>query len=436
MNNRSQHARTLLSFALLLGLFIGIPAQTALAQAEQDVPSEQEIATHYSLYYEDFKNANYQSALPNLKWILENAPGFPRDDDRNFRRAIDAYESLAENDPSYLDSALVVFEEAVPRLEEAGIDADEQTWLINKGRFIQTHSAHFPNSQELISEAYMQAYELAPENIGAYYINYLVSDINSRGDREATLGFMERVEETHGDDAEVVDYIARVRDSLFRTPEERIAFLETQLERNPEDVDVISELFDLYLRTGARAQATQLSERLLQAQPTARTYELIARMRLEDGETSEAIQLYERALEMAESNERRRDIYYNMGVAQQQEGRLSSARTQFRRALEIDPSFGNALMAIGDLYVTQVANCGSFERDDRAVYWLAVDYYERAAQADPSIASQARQKARSYTSSFPTAEDIFYKGWEVGSRININYGCYSWIGESTTVRRP
>jgi tetratricopeptide (TPR) repeat protein len=414
-------------------LFAMAPRHDAFAQAEQ--PSEQQIATHYSLYWEDFRNENFERALPNLHWILENAPGFPQDNDRNFRRLIEAYEHMAQTEPAYVDSALAVYDSAVPALKAANIEVDELAWLINKGRFIQTYGEHIPNAQTEAADVYMQAYRMSPQ-IDAYYVNFIIADLNSRGDREATLEFMEDAEQHHGDNAEVVDYIAQVRNSLFRTPGERIAFLETQLERRPDDVDLIGELFDLYLREGDRQKASRLSERLLSARPTARSYEMIARMKLEDAEPQAAFDLYQQALEMEGAEERRRDIFFNMGIAQQQMGRLSNARTYFRRALDVDPSFGAALMAIGDLYVTQVGNCGSFDRDDRAVYWLAVDYYERAASADPAVANQARQKARSYVSSFPTMEDIFFKGWSVGQTHRINYGCYSWINETTTVRRP
>lgn len=435
MDNRSHNVRYVTGLALLVATLVAIaPVNSAFAQAEQQ-PSEQDVAMHYSLYWEDFKNQNFESALPNLKWILDNAPGFPNENDRNFRRAIDAYEALAENDPSYLDSALVVFDEVVPTLESAGIEVDQQRWLINRGRFIQTHSDYFDNAQAQVAEAYQKAYELNPESLDAYYVNFLISELNARGDEAATLEFMEQVEETHGENEEVADYIAKVRDSLFDTPEERIAFLESQMERRPDDVELVSELFDLYMRAGDRQKASQLSERLLESNPSARTYEMVARMRLEDGEEAEAFSLYERALEMSESEDRQRDILFNMGIAQQQMGRLSNARTYFKRALDIDPSFGPAYIAIGDLYVTQVGNCGSFERQDRAVYWLAVDYYERAANRDESVANQARQKASSYRGSFPSAEDLFYEGWDAGDRYNVNYGCYSWISETTTVRR-
>jgi len=407
----------------------------AMAQSEQQ-PSDQEIATHYSLYFEDFKNENYQSALPNLRWILENAPGFPNDSDRNFRRAIEAFEGLAEQDPAYLDSALVIFETAVPKLRAADVNVDEQRWLINKGRFIQSNAAHFSNAQAQAAEAYMEAYELDASSLDAYYVNYLINHVHSLGDEEATLSFIDRVEETHGDVADVAEYIAVVQNTLFDTPEERVAFIERQVERNPDDADLIAELFDLYITTGRHDMAEQLSERLLEVQPDARTFQLVARMRLEDGDARGAYQLYERALQTEGVEGRERDIYFNMGIAQQQIGNLQNARRHFRQALEIDSNFGAAYIAIGDLYVTQVGNCGSFDREDRAVYWLAVDYYERAASRDPSVASQARQKARSYSGSFPSSEDLFFRGWSVGDTYQVNYGCYSWIGESTTVRRP
>jgi tetratricopeptide (TPR) repeat protein len=419
---------------LLAVLIAWAPLQPAQAQAEQ--PSEQQIATHYSLYWEDFRNENFERSLPNLHWILENAPGFPQDNDRNYRRLIEAYEKLAANEPAYIDSALAAFDRVVPALRAANIEVDEVVWLINKGRFIQTYGEHVPDAQAQAATAYRQAYDLSPETIDGYYVMFLISDLNAQGDREAILEFMEDVETHHGENDEVADYIAQVRNSLFRNPGERIAFLETQLERRPDDVELISELFDLYLRENERQKATQLSQRLLEARPTSRSYEMIARMKLEDAEPQAAFDLYQQALEMGDLNGRERDIYFNMGIAQQQMGRLSSARTYFRRALEVDPSFGAAIMAIGDLYVTQVGNCGSFDREDRAVYWLAVDYYERAANTDASIASQARQKAATYRRSFPTAEDLHFRQWSAGSTYRINYGCYSWINETTTIRRP
>jgi tetratricopeptide (TPR) repeat protein len=128
-----------------------------------------------------------------------------------------------------------------------------------------------------------------------------------------------------------------------------------------------------------------------------------------------------------------------MGIAYQQLGRLANARTQFRKALDADPSFGEALIGIGDLIVTQVAECGGSQmsREDQAVYWLAADYYERAKSADPSVAQTANVKMQSIRSYYPDSEAIFFMDLERGDSYNISRAgsCYSWIGnETTTVR--
>jgi tetratricopeptide (TPR) repeat protein len=163
---------------------------------------------------------------------------------------------------------------------------------------------------------------------------------------------------------------------------------------------------------------------------------MLGQLHLQDGEAQQALEYYQQALELPDAGEVKRDIYFNMGIAQQQLGRLAAARSNFRQSLEVDPKFGQAYVAIGDLYVTAVGNCGSFEREDRAVYWLAVDYYERAKSVDPSIANQANQKIGTYRRSFPDQEALFFKNWKAGESYRIDYGCYGWIGETTTIRTP
>ncbi|NBC85192.1 MAG: hypothetical protein GVY25_03275, partial [Bacteroidetes bacterium] len=60
-----------------------------------------------------------------------------------------------------------------------------------------------------------------------------------------------------------------------------------------------------------------------------------------------------------------------------------------------------------------------------------------AKQVDSNLASTANNNIQTYRRYMPTQEDIFYVDeWEVGQSIRIDYGCYSWINESTTVRQP
>lgn len=415
--------------------------QPASAQSEQ--VTDQDKAVHYSLYYEDFKNQNFQSVLPNLKWVIENSPEYPRNDDRNFERLIETYVGISENaeneetTQAYLDSALVWYDQSVEMMGEAGIEFDATQWTLQKGRFIQEHAQALGDNAPPVSEIYMQAFEMAGCELDPYYLRLVIDATVRRGEKQRAVELTDEAEACYADNQETMAYINSVRNNLFTSPQERMAFLETRLEQNPEDYEMASELFDIYLDLEYRQEAAELGDRLLEMQESATTYRRLGELHLQDGNTEEAIDYYERALAMpGATDDVRRDILYNLGIAKQQDGALAEARTYFRRSLEIDPNYGQAYIAIGDLYATAVSECGTFEREDQAVYWLSVDYYQRAKNANPSVAPQADQKISTYRRSFPNQEAMFFKNWEAGQSYRIDYGCYGWINETTTVKAP
>lgn len=396
---------------------------------------------NYSLYYEDYKIESWSTSLPYLKWIIACAPGFPGNNDRNYERLVEVYEGLslsAEGDMqrAYMDSALYVHDYAPDSLGAAGVEVDPFDWVFSKGRFIQKHAAILPDLQSEVGGVYREAYDLDHTRLQNYYINYIIADFVSKDQKGDAVEFMDVVESDFADNSEVMGTIETWRGQLFTSPEERIGFLESQVEKNPDDLDLKAELLQLYMDEGIRDMAYELADQVMNSNPTGRLYRTVAKMRLDDGDTEEAIRLYEESLDMEGGQEAAREVYFNIGIAHQQEGRLASARSQFRRALDADASYVQALIAIGDLYVSAVQGCGTFEREDRAVYWLAADYFDRAASRAESdaYANQARQRRQNIQRFFPTAEDKFFKNWNPGDRFTIDYGCYTWISETTSVR--
>lgn len=433
-------SRILQKSGLLVLAFTFVFAVAAKAQGGPCSEDTNTVRMNYSLYYEDYKNENWQTSLPYLRWMVNCAPGFPSNSDRNYERLVEVYEGIGmgQEDPDmqrvYLDSALYVFDTAVSKMQDAGVEVNEYEWVFEKGRFIQAHSEELPDLQSEVGATYREAFNLDSARIQGYYINYVILDLVQKDDKGAAVDFMDEVEEVRSGDAEIMTMVTDWRGRLFTSPEERIGFLQDQLEKKPEDADIIAELVELYMEEGYRDEVYDLAPRLMESDPSARTFRLIAKMRLEDGQADEAIDLYEQSLEMDGGPDAAKEVYYNIGIAHQQEGRLSRARTAFRQSLQADANYGAALLAIGDLYMTAVQGCGSFEREDRAVYWLAADYFDRAAARDQSVSSQARQRLNSIRRLMPTAEDKFFKGWTAGDSYTVNYGCYAWMGETTRVR--
>lgn len=435
------------SLGLLLSVLTPLTLVAQSAQGQDSGPSEQQKAMHYSLYWESFKNDDFSDAKDDLAWVMKNAPDFPKGDDRNFKRQIKLYEGLAENAASedkrraYLDTAATLLATAPKRMKKHNIDYDTYAWEIRKGRFLQEHEDALPElEEESLKEPgshYRKAFDLAPDKIDPYYIQQALRTYLENNEQQKALDFLNQVEAEQGDDEEVNKIISSVRSDIFgKNPQAKINYLKEQLEANPDSTEIMLDLFNAYVRQGNVSKASELAPRLMKMNPPAETVREIAEMRLEDGRPKAALKAYDRAKKQ-DAGLKAQD-YLNRGNAYEEMGNFSKARRAYRRALDLKSDFGEAYLAIGDLYAGAVSECsgGQLKRKDKAVYWTAVDKYQQAIETDPTLKSLAQSKIQSYRDVFPTNEDIFYReDWTKGESFTIDYGCYSWINETSTVRQ-
>ena len=425
--SRSWHFLSLCTLAALV-LAASARTQPAAAQAG-DV--DKEAAMHYSLYYENFKNENYKDALPDLHWILDNAPGFLKKKDTNFDRAVTAYEALAkqETDPAmkraYLDSVLSMFDRAVPAIKGIGGEIDEFQWTRDKGRFIQQNLDVLEDQKGMAIESYRKAYDLDPKRLDPYYLDVLISDYYTNGDIGGALDFLRELKDSRGDEEGVENLIRKYFAVI--PPEEQIAFLEEQMEADPDNVEVIQQLFELYQQEEYHGKMMELAPKMLALDPTPSVLRLLTRMYLEDGDVDKAAEVFNQLQNMPGVEMKAQD-YHNMGIAQQELENYGDARRYYQQAIEVDSEYKQALKAIADLYATAVSRCGVKDREQAAVFWLIADAYNRAG--DSGGAARMR-------SAFPTAEDIFYvERWTNGGSTSVSYGCRGLsISGSTTVRQ-
>lgn len=433
-----------------LGLLVActMPAGLLGQAAQAQNSSNQQEAMHYSLYYESFKNDEFRSAKSDLEWIIDNAPGFPNGDDRNFRRQYELYVGLAEQAGSeekrqaYLDTAATLLATAPERMKKAGVEFETYEWEIRRGRFLQEHQDALPKLEtDVLTDAqthYRKAFDLAPQQVDPYYIQQVLRTYVENNEQEKALEFIETVEAKCSKDEELKQILSSVRGDIFgKNPQAKIEHLESKLKKvsSSDSSEVMLSLFNAYVDVGNIEKASDLAPKLMKTNPPAETVTEIAQMRLEDGRPKEALRAYDMAVK--QGAELKAEDYFNRGSAYQQAGQFSKARRAFSKAIEKKSDFGRAYIGIGDLYAKAVSKCSGSKlgRKDKAVYWLAVDKYRQAIAVDSTLKSVAEGKIRSYRKVFPTKEDIFYRDdWTEGESFTVDYGCYSWIGETTTVR--
>ena len=111
-------------------------------------------------------------------------------------------------------------------------------------------------------------------------------------------------------------------------------------------------------------------------------------------------------------------------------GKAAPAVAKAREAAELNESYkGKAYLLIGTIWGAQ--KCGGDEVSSRAHFWVAVDYLQRAAAADPEVAEEANSLAAQYRRYFPKTEDAFFQDITDGSAYTVSCG---GMTERTTVR--
>jgi len=443
---------------LLLSAFILVSSSWSIAQTEQSSakpPSGLSEIEAYSIYYENYRSDSYESAVKFGRWIWKGMPetikGYPRFDlKKNLRRLINAYSGLAENkqDPSlkeaYVDTAIIIFDKVFERFSDE--ELDKYDWYIKRGRLYQTHSSVIDNAGMLASEDYLKAFKLKPDEFPShgdgYYIKVMLQELVSAGKKDQALAVIKQAE-PHASPS-LQSYFDDMRNKLFDSPEERMAFLEEQRKDNPDDEKILNQLKDLYQEQEMAQKASEVSQKLYELNPNYENTMSIADDAISNADYNTAIKYLKEAMDKAAEDQQKAQIAFKISKAYLNKEQLQSARRYARQASNYDSSWGKPYIQIADIYAQAISQCTSNEnremdRKDKVVYWLVLDYLDKAKRTDPNTSSEVKRKYDSYSTVTPTTEEKFF--WQPplkeGNKFKIDASlreCYGWINETTTVR--
>ena len=202
--------------------------------------------------------------------------------------------------------------------------------------------------------------------------------------------------------------------------------LGPKLQENKSDLALAKKIIGLSLNAGCTDSDTFLEAALVlqENEPTYGTAKIIATKYAAAGDQAASEEYFNKALELADSNEKQGEIHYSMGIQSMQKGRKASARTSLLKAVNADPSLTKCYKLIGDMYMTSFQECakGESKVEDRAIFIAAYDMYRRSG--DQKAMANAKEQ-------FPSIEDIFTENYNEGDAFKV--GC--WINEAVTLQR-
>lgn len=439
------------TLVLILGFLVGIAPVVNAQSAGTEPPMGLDELSAYSIFYENYKNEEYESAVKYGRWIFKAMPrklkGYSKFDlERNLERLIKAYGELAKKkeDPTlrsaYADTALIIFDKVFEEFSEDQIDTFE--WKIRRGRFLQDHADFIDNGLQKAYEQYRELFAENPKRTtefgDGYYIQVTIQHLVSQGEKDQALQMIEKAEPYATEENK--EFFDQVRNQLFDSPAERMAFLEEKLKENPEDTELLNELAGLYEQEQMNDKAKETYEKLYKLNPNFDNTMAMAEFAINNASYGTAIRFLKEAMDKTEDKTKKGEIALKLSDAYKNNENLQQARSYARQAANFRPNWGRPYLQIASIYSQAVNNCTSgrkMEREDKVVYWLVLDYLDKAKRVDQSVANEVQRQYRSYEPVTPTTEEKFFKGWEEGDKMKVDKSlvpCYDWINETTTVR--
>ena len=411
-------------------------------------PDSTECIKYLSYYTEYYKQKNYDSALPNWRKAYSLCPPTARysllsDGTTLIRNLI----QKNQNNPVYkkqlIDSLMTIYNQRVEFWPKYAVSS-----MNNKALDMYNYLKDDPKKLfEGLTECVETTKDKTRPNIFLFQLNTAV-DLYKDGllDPETVINVYEKG----------VEYIAQIKpkndvekrsndktiedmESLFITSQvascdNLIALFEPRVQANPGDLDLAKNVVRMMGMTeGCTDNDLFLTSvtTMYQQEPSHTSAYYLYKLHAGRNNAEDAIKYMEEAINAAESDDVTDASYlYELATFCFKSGNSAKAYTCAQKAAELDATLaGKAYMLLGTIWGSVV--CPGNEIEQRAKYWVAVDYMNKAKAADEALAEDANNYIRQYAAYYPqTAEAFMY---DVTDGQSYTVSC-AGMRATTTVR--
>ena len=434
--------------ALIVFAALAFMGQNALAQTSRFGHGQDsaDCVLYLSYYEEYFKQKNYDSALPNWRKAYSVCP--PTASENMFIRGTTLMTRLynqtkdAAARKAIVDTILTLQDQRM-----ATYPKKRNTILNNKGQHIINYRS---DDAEYTYKALNEIVdELGPQANGPLQVNLLQSAITLYRENKLTADDViaaydkvsANVENASAkNDAEKEDNLkvkatieSVFADSKVASCENLMAIFGPRFEADPNNLALVSNIVKL-MNSAEDCASNDLYLKAVTAMykldPSYRSAYGLYRLNAARDNVADAAKYLEEAIASAESDEATDAQYnYEMAAFCYKNGMRGKAIEAARKAVDMDYGYaGKAYLILGNLWAS--ATCGETV-DKWARYWAAADYYQKARNADPSIADEAAASLGSVSRYYPEASEAFMYDLTKGQSYTVSCG---GMTATTTVR--
>ena len=411
-------------------------------------PDSAECIKYLSYYTEYYKQKNYDSALPNWRKAYSLCPPTARysmlsDGTTLLRNLITKNAKNAVYRAKLVDSLMTIYDQRVEFWPKYAVSS-----LNNKALDMYNYMKNDPERLFVgLNDVVAQTKENTRANIFLFQLNTAI-DLFHEGTIDAEkviaiyedavkyLGMMTPKNDT---EKKSIDKTIEDVESLFITShvascENLIALFGPRYDADPQNLDLAKTVVRMMgITEGCTDNDLFLNAvtTVYNLEPSHTSAYYLYKLYAGRSDVDNAVKYMEEAV-AAEESDAVTDggYYYELAAFCFKNGRSAQAYAAAQKALELDPSIaGKAYMLMGTIWGSIV--CPGNDIEQRAKYWVAVDFMNKAKAADETLADSANDMIRQYSSYYPQTAEAFMYDVTDGQSYTVSCG---GMRATTTVR--
>ena len=427
---------------------ISLFASSTLSAQGKFGPDSAECIKYLSYYTEYYKQKNYDSALPNWRQAYKLCPPTARysllsDGTTLLKRVLQANSKNPIYKEALIDSIMKIYDERIQYWPKYATSS-----LNNKA--LDMYNYIKDDSQKLYEGLTAAVTELgkdARSNLYLFQMNTAV-DLYKNGklDPETVINIYETAVSTISEMEAKNDVEKRSNEkvisdieSIFITSqvascENLIALFTPRYEADPQNVDLAKNIVKMMgITEGCTDNDLFLNAVTVMhnMEPSHISAYNLYKLYAGRADVENAVKYMTEAIENAESDAVTDGGYqYELAAFCYKNGQSAKAYAAAQAAVELDPSIaGKAYMLLGTIWGS--TSCSGNDIEQRAKYWVAVDFMNKAKAADETLADAANDMIRQYASYYPQTAEAFMYDVTDGQSYTVSCG---GMRATTTVR--
>ena len=411
-------------------------------------PDSVECIKYLSYYTEYFKQKNYDSALPNWRKAYNLCPPTARysllsDGTTLLKRVIQQNQKNPIYKDQLVDSLMKIYDERIQYWPKYATSS-----LNNKALDMYNFMKDEPKKlYEGLTDAVVKLGKNARANVYLFQISTAV-DLYKDGqlDPEAVINAYETAvaniaQMTTKNDVEKRsnDKVVEDIESLFITSQvascdNLIALFTPRYEADSQNLDLAKNIVRMMsLTEGCTDNDLFLNAvtTMYNLEPSYTSAYYLYKLYAGRSDVDNAVKFMTEAINAAESDSATDAAYqFELAAFCYKNGQNAKAFAAAQQAVELDPSFaGKAYFLMGNIWGS--VSCSGNDVEQRAKYWVAVDYMNKAKAADETLAEDANNYIRQYAAYYPQTAEAFMYDVTDGQSYTVSCG---GMRATTTVR--